>query len=158
MLRLLSSAQLCARAVILSLRLSSATIQQAMDNRTCFWHQGDFRLLCSCVLASSLFHTTVSKVFGQGTDRNGRVIYCKTHSLFAQLKPLIFLFLLLSDKSPSWVGWPVGCGGKECHDLCQNNRKYLAEYFAYQRRCSVTTMLRVKSWDLVKISRWDLKN
>lgn len=68
-------------------------IQWPTNSRACFWHQGDVQLSGSCVLASSLFHTTVSKVFGQGTDRNGRVIYCKTPSLFAQLKPLFFLFL-----------------------------------------------------------------
>lgn len=123
-------------------------IQWPTNSRACsdIMRRSAFRQLCLGFLIIS--YLQFQKCLVKETDRNGRVIYCKTPLVsFAQLKPLFFLFLCYCQ-----ISHHLECGvcvkppsnsslGEGCHYLHQKNRKYLAEYFAYQRRCSVSTMV-----------------
>lgn len=105
--RLPSSFHLSAGTIILSIKSSSAiTLFSTVWMAGCASNIKEaFSFSKSCVLASLSFYIIICSAFGRGTDRNRRVIYCKTPSLCSFKTTDLPVSLLPADNPPFWVGW-----------------------------------------------------
>lgn len=85
----------------------------------------------SGVLTSLSFLITIFSAFGQGNDKSGRVIYCKTNSIFAQFETTDLPVSLLPSDNPKcwvWCSWNHHLRSHQgrgmttgCHHLCQKS-------------------------------------